>query len=209
MPSWICSPKTTTTRKTTLSLPTMIPTTSQDHPIHPLPMALARRAYLRSTMLIPSWCVMLRHWFEMLNSNVLQLTASPVSSSCPYWVHLRGHPIAPSFPPEWGCRLRIWELLGEGSTGAVYCARVGDTSLALKLVEILHPSDVKKRRRLHSEFRIYQHLEQAYSSTKLPERIAPQCYGLLRNKRIYALIMEMHSNALASWGDLSSQERCA
>jgi hypothetical protein len=124
-------------------------------------------------------------------------------------VRLRSRPIAPSFPPEWGRRLRILKLLGEGSTGAVYGARVGDTSLALKLVEILHPSDFEKRRRLLSEFRIYLHLEEANSSGKLPERIAPQCHGTLGNKRICALIMELHSSALAKWGDLASQERCA
>jgi hypothetical protein len=86
--------------------------------------------------------------------------------------------------------------LGKGSTGTVYRASMGNELLAVKLVEILHPDDVKKRGRLRSEFPIY-----------LSERIAPQCYGTLGNKRLYALVMELHCSALSQWADLTTLER--
>jgi hypothetical protein len=84
---------------------------------------------------------------------------------------------------------------------------MGNESLAVKLVEILHPDDLKKRGRLRSEFRIYLHLEEAYSSGELSERIAPQCYGTLGNKRLYALVIELHCSALSQWASLTSLER--
>lgn len=141
------------------------------------------------------------------NVDTVMFTASPASSSRPYWVPLHSHSIAPSFPPACDRLLRISNLLGKGSTGAVYRASMGNESLAVKLVEILHPDDLKKRGRLRSEFRIYLHLEEAYSSGELSERIAPQCYGTLGNKRLYALVMELHCSALSQWAGLTSLER--
>jgi hypothetical protein len=84
---------------------------------------------------------------------------------------------------------------------------MGEKTLAVKIVEILHPDDVPKRQRLQSEFGIYSLLEVAFSSGKLPRRITPQCYGAFGSERLHTLIMELHGCPLSSWDDLGSSER--
>ncbi|KAF8722639.1 hypothetical protein AX14_009740 [Amanita brunnescens Koide BX004] len=108
------------------------------------------------------------------------LTSSPVHSSNPHWVHLcniSDRSMTLSLPPEWGRLLRITNLSGWGSTGAVYQGSMKNKTLAVKIVKILGPDDGLKRQKLQSE-----------------------------SERLDALIMELHGHSLSKWDDLGTSE---
>jgi len=48
---------------------------------------------------------------------------------------------------------------------------------AVKVVEMLRPSNIEARKQLLNEFDIYISMEKAYQSGKLRDRIALHCYG--------------------------------
>jgi len=97
--------------------------------------------------------------------------------------------------------------LGAGSTGAVFQGFLGKKAVAVKVVEILHQYDRSRRRRLRSEFSVYAHLEELYKSKKFTQRIAPQCYGAFKSKKLDILILGLHGSALFDWDDLTPPER--
>jgi hypothetical protein len=78
---------------------------------------------------------------------------------------------------------------------------------AIKVVEVLRRSDAASRQRLRSEFEVYLSLEEAYQSGKLPDRIAPRCYGAFKGNRVDVLILDLCEGILNQWGELSAPER--
>ena len=106
-------------------------------------------------------------------------------------------------------RLWLTRYVGSGSTGNVWQCRF-DASVdlfAAKIVEVLRPTDADNRQRLHNEFRAYHILEKAYKSGKLPDRIAPRCYGAFECKYVSVLILDLCDGVLGEWGELSDPER--
>ena len=78
---------------------------------------------------------------------------------------------------------------------------------AVKVVEVLRPSDAETRRRLRNEFNVYLSLEKAYHSGQLRDRIAPRCYGAFKGNRVDVLILDLCEGVLNQWGELSTPER--
>jgi uncharacterized membrane protein len=103
--------------------------------------------------------------------------------------------------------LRITHLLGAGSTGGVYVGLLGEKCFAVKVVEVLCLEDLAKRQRLSSAFKIYAHLDQAYSAGRLVTRVVPRCHGAFWSKRLDALVMDLHGDSLFDWNDLVQVER--
>jgi hypothetical protein len=103
--------------------------------------------------------------------------------------------------------MRIGRPLGAGSTGGVYEGPSGEKLLAIKVVEILGPADIPKRRRLRSEFDIYIYLERAFRNKKLAQRVAPQPYGAFGSKRLDALILDLQEGSPSDWVDFTLSER--
>ena len=106
---------------------------------------------------------------------------------------------------------RVWltHFVGSGSTGNVWrcCFDDREESFAIKIVETLQPSEEASRKRLHNEFKVYLALEEAYQSGKLPNRIAPQCYGAFKDDAMDVLILELCDGVLGEWDELSDSER--
>ena len=96
-----------------------------------------------------------------------------------------------------------------GSTGNVWECRFDnyDDLFAVKVVEVLRPSDADSRQRLRNEFNIYLTLEKAYHSGLLGDRIAPRCYGAFKGNRVDVLILDLCEGILNQWDELSAPER--
>jgi hypothetical protein len=101
--------------------------------------------------------------------------------------------------------------LGHGSTGSVYKCHFDnfEKPFAAKVVEMLHSSNIKARKRLRNEFEIYITMEKAYQSGKLQNRIAPRCYGAYEGKYIDVLILDLHNTVQVfdSWDGFRLEER--
>jgi hypothetical protein len=78
---------------------------------------------------------------------------------------------------------------------------------AIKIVEVLRRSDAASRQRLRSEFEVYLSLEEAYQSGKIPDRIAPHCYGAFEGDAMDVLILELCDGILGEWDELNDSER--
>jgi hypothetical protein len=145
-----------------------------------------------------------------MESDRVQLTWSSANSPDPHWAclhSLSADRSTTAIPLPVDRRIWITRLLGAGSTGGVYEGSLGGVLFAVKVVEILgSPEDVAKRQRLRREFDMYARVERAYHSGELAERFAPRFFGAFRSKRMDALIMELHGDALSDWNDLSLLE---
>jgi hypothetical protein len=100
-------------------------------------------------------------------------------------------------------------LIGHGSTGSVWKCHFDDFEklFAVKVVEVLRPSDLEARKRFRNEVDAYITLERAYQSGRLHDRIAPRCYGAFEGKNVDALILGLHGTILDSWDHLTDEER--
>jgi hypothetical protein len=145
----------------------------------------------------------------------LQATASSPNSPEYFqiWVHLYGLSnntrLNQRFARDGMERLWLTRFIASGSTGNVWECRLdsGDKLFAVKVVEMLRPSDADSRLRLRKEFNVYLTLDQAYQSGQLPKCIAPRCYGAFTSKRMDFLILDLCDSILNDWGELSAAER--
>ena len=110
-----------------------------------------------------------------------------------------------------GGNQRLWltRFVGSGSTGSVWECRFDncDGLFALKVVEMLRPSDADSQQRLRNEFNVYLTLEKAYHSGQLRDRITPRCYGAFKGNCVDVLILDLCEGILNQWGELSAPER--
>jgi hypothetical protein len=106
-------------------------------------------------------------------------------------------------------RLWLTRFVTSGLTGNVWECRFDncDDLFAVKVVEVLRPSDAASRQRLGNEFNVYLTLEKAYQSGQLHDRIAPRCYGAFKGNRVDVLILDLCEGILNQWGELSAHER--
>jgi hypothetical protein len=106
-------------------------------------------------------------------------------------------------------RLWLTRFVASGSTGNVWECRFDkcDDLFAVKVVEVLRPSDADSRQRLRNEFSVYLTLEKAYHSGQLRDRIAPRCYGAFKGNRVDVLVLDLCEGILNQWGELSVPER--
>jgi hypothetical protein len=129
------------------------------------------------------------------------------------WVHLyslSNNTLAlPQCAESGNQRLWLTRFVASGSTGNVWKCRFDncDDLFAVKVVELLRPSDAGSRQRLRSEFNIYVTLEKAYHSGQLRDRIAPRCYGAFKGNRVDVLILDLCEGVLNQWGELSAPEQ--
>jgi hypothetical protein len=105
----------------------------------------------------------------------------------------------------------LTRFVASGSTGNVWECRFdkGDRLFAVKVVEMLRPSDKDGRLRLRKEFYVYLALDQAYQSGQLSNCIAPRCYGAFTGERVDFLILDLCDSVLTDWGELGAPERSA
>jgi hypothetical protein len=151
------------------------------------------------------------HWLLTF----LQATASSPNSPEDFqiWVHLYGLSnntrLDQRFARSGTERLWLTRFIASGSTGNVWECRFDncDKLFAVKVVEMLRPSDADSRLRLRNEFNVYLTLDQAYQSRQLPNCIAPRCYGAFTGKRMDFLILDLCDSILNDWGELSAPER--
>jgi len=96
-----------------------------------------------------------------------------------------------------------------GSTGNVWQCHFDDSDdlFAVKIVELLRPSDSDRQLRLRNEFNVYLALEEAHQSGRLRDRIAPYCYGAFEGDGADAIILELCNGILRSWDELCDLER--
>ena len=92
-------------------------------------------------------------------------------------------------------------------SGNVGLITVSHDLFAIKVVEVLCPSDASSRR-LRNEFNVYLALDRAYRSGQLRDRIAPR-YGAFKGNRVDVLILDLCEGTLNQWGELSAPERSA
>ena len=78
---------------------------------------------------------------------------------------------------------------------------------AVKIVELLRPSDADSQQRLRNEFNVYLTLEKAYQSGRLRDRIAPCCYGAFEGDGVDVIILELCDDILRAWDELNDSER--
>ena len=106
-------------------------------------------------------------------------------------------------------RLWLTRFVASGSTGNVWKCRFDkcDDLFAVKVVEVLRPSDAGSRQRLRNEFNLYLTLERAYHSGQLRDRIAPRCYGAFKSNRVDVLILDLCEGTLNQWREFSAPER--
>jgi hypothetical protein len=101
--------------------------------------------------------------------------------------------------------------IGSGSTGDVWQCHFDttdtNTSFAIKIVEVLCPSDEDRRRRLRNEFNVYLLLEDAHASGKLHSQIAPRCYGAFECDYMEIIVFDLCDSTLKAWDELSASER--
>jgi len=108
-------------------------------------------------------------------------------------------------------RLWLTRFVASGSTGNVWECRFDNNCndlFAVKVVEVLLPSDAGSRQRIRNEFNAYLTLDRAYHSGQLRDRIAPRCYGAFKGNRVDVLILDLCQGTLNQWGELSAPERC-
>jgi len=106
-------------------------------------------------------------------------------------------------------RLWLTRNIGFGSTGNVWQCHFDNSydSFAIKIVEVLRPSDADSQKRLCNEFNVYLTLEEAYQSGRLCDLITPRCYGAFEGDGIYVLILELCDGILGAWKELNDSER--
>ena len=106
-------------------------------------------------------------------------------------------------------RLWLTRFVASGLTGNVWECRFDncDDLFAVKVVEVLCPSDASSRQRLRNEFNVYLTLDRVYRSGQLRDRIAPHCYGAFKGNRVDVLILDLCEGTLNQWGELSAPER--
>lgn len=108
-------------------------------------------------------------------------------------------------------RRRLWltDLIGSGSTGAVWQCRPdkSDCSYAIKVVESLCEDDMQRQQRFWKEFRVYLTLEMAYRLKNLRNRITPHFYGAFRDDRNSVLVLGLCNGTLNNWDELDASER--
>jgi len=106
-------------------------------------------------------------------------------------------------------RLWLTRFVASGSTGNVWECRFDNCNdlFAVKVVEVLLPSDAGSRKRIRNEFNVYVSLDRAYNSGQLRDRIAPRCYGAFKGNRVDVLILDLCEGVLNQWGELSAPER--
>ena len=105
-------------------------------------------------------------------------------------------------------RLWLTRFIGSGSTGKVWQCHFdsSDDSFAVKIVELLYPSDIDSRQRLRNEFSVYLIIEAAYQSKQLRDRITPRCYGAFEGDGVAVLVLDLCGGILNSWDELSASE---
>ena len=105
-------------------------------------------------------------------------------------------------------RLWLTRFIGFGSTGKVWKSRFdnSDDSFAVKIVELLYPSDMDSRQRLRNEFDVYLIIEAAYQSGRLRDRITPRCYGAFESDGVDVLVLDLCDGILNTWDELSASE---
>ena len=106
-------------------------------------------------------------------------------------------------------RLWLTRFLASGSTGNVWECRFDncDNLFAVKIAEVLRPSDTGSRLRLRNEFKVYLTLDRAYHTGQLHDRIAPRCYGAFKDSHVDVLILDLCEGILNQWEELSAPER--
>jgi hypothetical protein len=106
-------------------------------------------------------------------------------------------------------RLWLTHFVASGSTGNVWQCRFDNSNdlFAAKVVEVLRRSDADNRERFRNEFRAYRILERAHKSGKLPDRIAPRCYGAFEGDHVDTLILDLCDNGLKGWNELNASEQ--
>ena len=145
----------------------------------------------------------------------LQATASSPNSPEDFqiWVHLYGLSnntrLDQRFARSGTERLWLTRFIPSGSTGNVWECRFDncDKLFAVKVVEMLRPSDADSRLRLRNEFNVYLTLDKAYQSGQLPNCIAPRCYGAFTGKCMDFLILDLCDSILNGWRELSAPEQ--
>jgi hypothetical protein len=105
-------------------------------------------------------------------------------------------------------RLWLTRFIGFGSTGKVWQSRFdnSDDSFAVKIVELLYPSDIDSRQRLRNEFNVYLIIEAAYQSRRLRDHITPRCYGAFEGDGVDVLVLDLCDGILNSWDELIASE---
>lgn len=105
-------------------------------------------------------------------------------------------------------RLWLTRFIGFGSTGKVWRSNLdySDDSFAVKIVELLRPSDVDSQQRLRNEFNVYLIIEAAYQSGRLRDRITPCCYGAYEGDDVDVLVLELCDGIPNTWDELSASE---
>ena len=105
--------------------------------------------------------------------------------------------------------LWLTPFVASGSTGNVWECRFDncDDLFAVKVVEVLLPSDAGSRQRLRNEFNVYLTLDRAYHSGQLGNRIASRCYGAFKGNRVDVLILDLCEGILNQWRELRAPER--
>jgi hypothetical protein len=143
-----------------------------------------------------------------------QITSSSPNSpeSFQVWVHLQAlsnNTLALPVPDRNGQR-RLWltRFIGHGSTGRVWQSHFDNSgdSFAVKIVELLYPSDTDSQQRLRNEFSVYLNIEAAYQSKRLRDRITPRCYGAFESDGVDVLVLDLCDGILHTWDELSASE---
>jgi len=106
---------------------------------------------------------------------------------------------------------RLWLtcFIGSGSTGKVWKCNFDYSNdlFAIKIVELLHPSDADSRERLRNEFIAYLKIEAAYQSGRLRDRITPRCYGAFEGDGVDVIVLDLcDGGILDTWDELSASE---
>ncbi|OCB87652.1 hypothetical protein A7U60_g5178 [Sanghuangporus baumii] len=115
-------------------------------------------------------------------------------------------------------RLRFQHIIGAGSTGCVYEAKVVDSTqeirpdgltYAMKIVNKGTSGEERTRiARLFKEFKIYSTIEEARQKG-IQISAVPRCYGLYETKYTLALVLDYAGESLSElrWANLKANER--
>ncbi|KIL54824.1 hypothetical protein M378DRAFT_174006 [Amanita muscaria Koide BX008] len=150
---------------------------------------------------------------ENTESRLIVTSSSPNSpEDFQVWIHphsMSNNTLVPQCARSSKQRLWLTRFIASGSTGNVWECRFDncDDLFAVKVVEVLRPSDTDSRQRLHNEFDVYLTLDNAYQSGQLHDRIAPRCYGAFKGNRVTVVILDLCDSILSEWGELSAPER--
>ncbi|KAF8461811.1 kinase-like domain-containing protein [Russula ochroleuca] len=154
---------------------------------------------------------------ENINPGLMITSSSPDSpESFQLWVHLDALSnntlaLPMSDRNDLNGKQRLWltRFVGSGSTGRVWQCHFDDSDdlFAVKIVELLCPSDADSRQRLQNEFNMYLALEAAYKSGQLCDRIAPHCYGAYEGDGVNIIILGLCDGVLNAWDELSAPEQ--